>query len=126
MTSPETFAKHIQALPKRVRVGAYTYTIERVPQDTPGLDGDDGSTLHQEHRILLDETLSLQRLLNVVLHECQHCIDSVYNIEDGVAEEKVAECTANGWQALYIDNIKLHNWINRSIRLLRASCKSKI
>lgn len=115
----------IARLPKRVSVGSYTFSMALVDPGMQPLDGDLGCTTFDPFCILLNEEQSLQGLMNTVLHELQHCINHVYGLEDGVEEEAIARQSANGWQALLIDNPSVSKWLHDSAAFIRRRRQSE-
>lgn len=103
-------------LPKKLKVGTYTFNIKIVPATDPDLDGNDGMTLFHKFEILFDEELHSQRAHVVVLHEVIHAINFVYGIEDGSTEEHVTTQLSTGFAGFMKDNPKLFQWISANIR----------
>lgn len=110
------------SLPKRVKVGPYTYRIIPAPAGSPGLgENNYGMTVFDIATIYLDENMDAARLLNTTIHEIGHAINQAYGVVDGVEEETVATQSANGWMQVYIDNPRLLQWIQRAVREVRKS-----
>jgi hypothetical protein len=110
-----------EKLPKKVKVGAYTYALQRVPNDNTELEGNYGMTLLEAGRVLFAADIPFERLVNTVLHEIGHCINHNYGVEDRAKEEQIATQSANGWQQVYLDNPKLEMWLHKSYRELRKT-----
>lgn len=118
------YTKHLERLPKRVKIGAYTYTIERLTAtDTDLGEGNDGITNFDSLRVLIHDTLNFQNVVNTLYHELNHAVNHVFGIDDNSSEEDIATQSANGWLALRIDNPTVDRWINRAIVLLRKRKK---
>ena len=117
----------MEALPSKVKVAGTVFKIKRVSSGEEGLDEDaDGMTLFDRHMIVIDHGLTLQRTFNAVYHEIQHCVNSEFDIDDGVDEENVAKNSANGWTSVFIDNPRLVTWFRKVSTFLRKEWKSKI
>lgn len=112
--------KHVERLPKHVKIGAYRFSIEQVPSSDPDLgEGNDGITNFDHLRILMHDTLVFQNVVNTLYHELNHAVNHVYGVSDSSCEEDIAAQAANGWLALRIDNSGLDRWMNRAVVLLR-------
>lgn len=108
-------------LPKRLKVGGYRFKLEFVEADHNDVVDSYGATFFQTGRIVISEGLSLQNLVNTLLHEVQHCINNSYGVDDGADEEHSTTQSANGWQQVYVDNPKLELWLHRAYRELRKA-----
>jgi hypothetical protein len=115
----------LDTLPKRIKVGSFTFAVERVASSHPDLQQDLGAcwglTQFQRPRILLDDSMPLDRLVNTVWHEVNHAINHSYGIQDGCDEESIACQSANGWMQVNLDNPKLEQWLHRAWRELRKA-----
>lgn len=115
----------LATLPKSVKVGSFTFTLTRVDSAHPDLQQDVGAcwglTLFSRCRILLDESMPLDRLVNTLWHEINHAINHSYGVHDGAEEETVATQNANGWMQVSLDNPKLEQWFHRAWRELRKA-----
>lgn len=111
--------KHLERLPKGVKVGGYKFAIELAPPTDGDLEGDYGCTNTDTFRITLNEGMTFQKIVNVLWHELNHAIDYAYELEDSSSEEDFASKGATGWMALRIDNPSLDRWINRAIVIMR-------
>jgi hypothetical protein len=109
-----------ELLPRQVKVGGYTFRLTRVkPGEDDFEDDERGSVNFEQCHMKFDETLSLQVLVNTLIHELQHAINNVYAITDGAQEEHVAEQSGNGWSQVWKDNPRLWSWLTRAWRELR-------
>lgn len=109
-------------MPKRIKVGSFTYRLHLVPTGDDGLGGENyGMTDLENSQIFFDDSISLERLANTMLHELQHAINNSYGINNGAKEEAIATQTANGWMQVNLDNPKLELWLHRLWRELRKA-----
>jgi hypothetical protein len=107
-------------LPRKVKVGAYTFRIHITTADKNDvLDGCDGITDFSKFHIYLDEHLARQRAINVVQHELTHAINWVYGIDDGALEEHITTQHTNGLVELWVSNPKVFNWIAKTLRAVK-------
>ena len=67
-------------IPKRIKVGGFTYKIRTDKHTSEGLDADGSWGRHRpvSREILLDTSASSQQLSASFLHECLHAVDNVY------------------------------------------------
>jgi hypothetical protein len=114
----------IDELPKKVFVGAYVFKI--VPCTTgdkllksKGNAVNDGLTNTETYTIALDRGMTLKRLMEVVLHECIHCLNWVRDVEDGSTEEHFTTQLAISMTDFWLDNPRLIQWINRAARQIK-------
>lgn len=113
-------------LPRRIKVGSYSYVVRVVLGSHPELengaaDGAWGITDLNAHRIYLNKDMALDRAANVVWHEITHAINAEYGITDGAREERVTELGSNGWMQVNLDNPRLEQWLHRAWQSLRKA-----
>lgn len=109
-------------LPKKIKVGSFTFRLELVPTGSPDLgENNYGMTIFDGCRIVIDDSLALDRLVNTVIHEVNHAVNHSYGVTDGAEEETIATQTANGWMQVMLDNPKLELWLHRAWRELRKT-----
>jgi hypothetical protein len=97
----------LAALPRRVKVGHYLYTVQ-VKELTSDAWGycDVGS-----HIIEIDQSQTADRLLEVVLHEITHAISDVFGVRDKTTEEAAVTAFGKGWAAVLLDNPSVLPWL---------------
>jgi len=111
-------------LPRRVKIGQYTFrVIVSNKTDSPDLEGCDGITDFEKFRVYLDESLPLQRAVNVVQHELTHAINWVYGVDDGALEEHITTQHTNGLVEMWMSNPKVVNWFVKQLRALKSANK---
>ena len=64
------------ALPKKIKIGSQTWTVEERSKLTDGMLNDDsyGYTLQQSNMIVVDKALPISRKRQTLLHELLHAI----------------------------------------------------
>ena len=117
-------------LPRKLKVGNFTYRVHVLPPDDPRLKVDEesehgyGLTDTISLKVYLDGSMQRENALTVVLHETQHMIDSVFGIDDSATEEHVATMSGVGWFNVWMDNPKLPTWVTRMTREIRRESKA--
>jgi hypothetical protein len=106
----DIFAK----LPRKWKVGSYTFNVMVVPAGTAVLDEADGITHMSAETVHLDASMTPMRASVVVLHEAIHIINWVFGVTDGSDEETIATQVSTGLLAFWHDNPKVMQWINRT------------
>ena len=107
-----------KGLPRKWKVGSYTFKVEVVPHDHPQLNHEnDGLTVFQEEVIYLNESMKPMRAAIVALHEAIHTINWVFGVRDGCEEETVTTQVSTGLMSFWQDNQKVMQWINKVRKL---------
>lgn len=107
-------------LPRRIKVGQYTFRLAVTnATEQPDLQDRDGLTDFGTFRMYLDETLQRQRAVNVVQHELLHAINWVYGVDDGATEEHITTQVTNGLVELWMSNPKVVNWFVKNLRAMK-------
>jgi hypothetical protein len=106
-------------LPSKVYVGHYEFAIRVVPQDDPGIEGNDGLCDPASRTIWICSGLSLWRLFYVVNHEICHAVNWSKGVEDGMTEESFTTLNSDGETDLWVDNPRLINWKLKAARAIR-------
>jgi hypothetical protein len=116
----------IDKLPKRVFIGLYEFKVAPVDPGDVLLHNDadpemvcEGMTHTDISVIAIDKTLTLKRLVNVVLHECTHSINWSGDLTDESTEEEFTENFANGFTQFWLDNPRMVLWLNRAFKQIR-------
>ena len=92
-------------VPKRVKVGAMTYDVNKVKRPvTLGSKVCYGTISYDELIIELDDRYPEQKLHRTFLHELLHAIAVDRGIELGEQEEEIVDAFAIGLYALIVDN----------------------
>lgn len=97
-------------IPKTVRVGGLTYSIQVIAGFEQASDryyGDHNSVLQ---RIRLCADMSNERLANTFMHELMHAIHCAYDVGDNTDEESNTYRTTNGLCAFWRDNPEAAAW----------------
>lgn len=109
-------------LPKRLKIGPFTYRVEAVASGHELLgENNYGMTVFDKTIIFLDNKMGSDQLLNTLIHEVSHAVHQAYGIADGSDEETIATQSANGWMQVYLDNPKLLQWITRAVKEVRKT-----
>lgn len=109
-----------KGLPRRVHIGPRTYRIKLAnPDNDADMLENYGMTHHEEFRIVLAEDMPAMLAAEIVQHEVSHCINAVYNVEDGADEEFAVTQHSRGITEVWIRNPRLHNWMIKTIRRAR-------
>lgn len=113
-------------LPRRVSIGTNTFRIYVVPADHPKLEESNGMTYTGVNHIYVSgrqEPDSAVRMLDTVLHELAHAITHTRGVEDGSEEETFVTQHTTGLVELLMRNPRVHTWINRAMKLIRAETR---
>jgi hypothetical protein len=98
-------------LPPRVKLGPHRWRFgwHEGPQDSG--DGEPQKCWGQNHldslKITFDKTLRRQPptfQAEVVVHEVQHAVNSVFGVVDELCEEEITDRSARGWLQLIAEN----------------------
>jgi hypothetical protein len=106
-------------LPKKWKIGAYSFDVLIVPTDDSELAGgtdvgNDGLTVFSKQVVLLDESMMPERAAVIVLHEAIHIINWVYGVSDDSTEEEVTTQLSSGLMAFWRDNPKVMQWLSKA------------
>ena len=99
-------------LPKTIKVGGSTYTIEIIPEDKAEHNGTGyyGLIKYGSRKILFQDPFpNAAQEINTILHECVHAISEDRSLK--LTEEKTHNI-ANALTSLILDNPQLWNRIN--------------
>lgn len=121
--------RHVK-LPSKVWVGAYEFPLALVASDDKALDGADGMTVTDEvgRGIWINEILDPRKMLEIVWHELTHAINWNQEIDNrserkgstlNCSEEVLATKHGFAWTQFFLDNPKMHRWINATVRQLQ-------
>jgi len=94
------------SLPKKVKVGPWTYEIKLVD----GWVGEHdlwGQISHGERVIRMSDQQGVADLQTHLLHEINHAIYLLFRLSSGggeIDEERIVDAFANGWAMIYKDN----------------------
>jgi hypothetical protein len=110
-------------LPSRVWVGTYEFPMEIVPPDDERIEANErGACAIEEDNywIVIAAYLANTATLEVVLHEVEHAINWVFdiNVDDAFEEEVVTE-HGKAWARVWLDNPKLLKWVDYMTKLIR-------
>jgi hypothetical protein len=120
----------VERLPKRLRIGSFTFKLLLVAKDHPDLNGEDdegepysclGLTDAETTRILMATDSEFDQFVNTLIHEIGHAINHSYGIHGGEEEEHITTQSANGWMQVNLDNPRLENWLHAAWRALRKT-----
>ena len=115
-------------LPRKIKVGSFTYRILLVHPDDPRLkvEGNPSYAVTDTValRIYVDEGMERENALSVMIHELQHCVNNVFGIGDSSDEEAVATQSGMGWFNIWMENPKLLTWVGRMTREIRRESKA--
>lgn len=116
MTTGEWIAK----FPKKLWIGTFTADIHFVPKEHEKLDcGESDGLTEFPHAIYLSQDLALTVLLESIYHEITHFVDFTTDIDDGVAEEDIADRHGKTWTLFWISNPKFQRWWNAACQAVR-------
>jgi len=102
-------------LPTILKIGHLDIDVEEMSPTEALTNAYYGVFESTECRIKVFMGESLYRTLEVLLHEVNHAIYHVYQMEDVLAEETVASVLAAGWTQVYRDNPELLDFIKECI-----------
>lgn len=115
-------------LPRKIRVGSFTYRIMLLHPDDGRLRLDNNPSYAVTDttalRIYVDESMERENALTVIIHELQHCINAVFGVDDASSEEHVATQSGMGWFNIWMENPKLLTWVGRMTREIRRESKA--
>lgn len=107
----------LSALPKKVKVGTLSYTLEVVPDLKDEGHGINGMCVPDELKIMVDAASpSNAHAVDTVVHEIFHAIWDERGLPKKPDEERAVRCLSTGVVALFQDNPKLVNWIKKGLR----------
>ena len=104
-------AKHLEGLPKSIRVGTTNYEILVV---RPSENWGRCCTIGFWIEIGEDQGTGV-RAVETLIHEITHAIYHAYVIKDGDDEERTVTTMARGWAQVYYDNPDLLRWMAKVI-----------
>ncbi len=107
-------------LPKKWKVGSYTFGVHLFPTNSPEIDGVDGHTDFAKQMICLDESMSAERAAVVVLHEAIHVINWVFGVTDDSSEEEFTTQVSTGLMSFWKINPRVMTWLNKARKLKNA------
>ena len=94
-------------IPKSVLIGPYTYDVSVTSGEGEDNIFESGFIDHEILIIKICGKQALQRQLETFIHEIQHGIFHVANLEDGAKEEDIVARTTPFWLGIFKDNPKL-------------------
>jgi len=100
-------------LPKTITIGPFDIIIEEWSNGTANDNKCYGQFSSMQQKISIDTSLRPQKLIHTLLHEINHAICWVYNINEETRkkEEFIVDTFAIAWQCIYRDNPELYNFI---------------
>lgn len=109
----QKFAKAlVENLPASVRVGPYTFSIEKWSMHQASANQAFGLCSSNEQRISIQSEMPTRwRAVDTFIHELYHAIFYAYGIEDEDKEERAVGALGTAHVALYRDNPWLIDWI---------------
>ena len=107
----------LDTLPRKWKIGSYTFRVEIVPSTDPRLENNDGLTVFPHQCVYLDQDMMLTRAAVVVLHEAIHVINWVFGVDDESTEETVTSQVSTGLMAFWRDNPKVMTWLNKARKI---------
>lgn len=111
-----TGAEAIAALPDRVRIGPYDFSIKRMTAEEGNSRqrwGECSTALQQ--MTVQDSFPTAIQAANTLLHEVCHAIHWAYGIEDGDKEERMVGVMGTALTALHRDNPWLAGWLTAAL-----------
>ena len=94
-------------LPKKVKIGCFTYVVEAWSEDLAEAAKSFGSCSNRHHRIQVATHYSDDKVRAILLHEVLHAIWDVWSLEDEDDEERIIRTLTHGLMAVINDNPKL-------------------
>ncbi len=101
------------SLPKRVKVGAWDYTIEIWEAKQANSERKFGASYGDCKKILIDTSYGPQQAASTLLHEIFHCVYHRWKIEKGFDEEQTIDRLMEGLAAVWRDNPAVMAWIGQ-------------
>ena len=103
------------SLPKRVKVGAWDYTIEVWASKEADSHGKYGETFNDLKKIRVDTSYGPRQVATTLLHEILHCVYCRWRIEEKFDEEQTVVRFAEGLAAVWRDNPAVMAWIGQRL-----------
>ena len=92
-------------LPNSIRIGPYTFDVNERDEKWHRTHNDYGSMILEDLMInVVTEDRPAMFVLDTLVHEINHGIWSVWNLNDNDSEERVVAVMATGWLAVLRDN----------------------
>lgn len=122
MTADEWIAQ----MPKHLRIGCFTFTIEVYAPRNLDRGDEFGYSIFGDRLIGLRQDLGIEQMANTFIHEVIHCIHWVYGLitAENPSEEQYTEMTANGLCAFWQDNPVACEWWSHSLEVERSMPES--
>lgn len=113
--------------PDKVWIGTVEFSIRAVEANHEKLDGGetDGITEYAPPQIHVANSLSLSSFMETLYHELTHAVDFVSEIEDGIAEEEIADRHGKAWSQLWINNPRFLRWWSKACIQVRKDRAGK-
>ena len=101
-------------IPKKVKIGYIFYKIKAATEDYVETAKIAAELSVDKEQILFDKKLSINQLVNALIHEVVHGIIDNWGIQfpNNEAEEIFTEAFANGWTTVFLDNQEFITWLN--------------
>ena len=102
-------------LPKQVKIGPYWFKIKSDETDPDEME-DFGECNTTTQTITVETNQQPMIVLDSLIHEINHAIWWVFQLEDTDVEEKIVSVMATGWTMVHGDNPELLQWICDTVR----------
>jgi hypothetical protein len=109
-------AAAMDALPETVRVGAFTFAIDKWTSHKAAGNSRYGECSSIEQKIGVQRDMATpEKAVDTFLHEVGHAIYWAYGFEAGDKEERIVSGFASAWVQVYRDNPWLLGWIAKTL-----------